>query len=100
MSTPYTFTHPNPGVFGVHYGDQMFAILERHTCVSSVAGTVDNRDLWVIVDPLQEANINTRDLNRIYHICEGFPTYKAAAAKAWENYNKYGVALPIGIADC
>ena len=100
MSTPYTFTHPSPGVFEAHYGDQTFAILERHTCVSSVAGTVDNRDLWVIVDPLQEANIYTHDLNRIYHICEGFPTYKAAAAKAWENYNTYGVALPIGIADC
>ena len=45
MSTPYTFTHPSPGVFGAHYGDQMFAILERHTCVSSVAGNVENRDL-------------------------------------------------------
>lgn len=100
MSTPYTFTRPRPGVWEATYNDYTFAILERHTCVSSVAGTVDNRDLWVIVDPLQEANIHTRDLNRIYHICEGFPTYKSAAAKAWENYNRYGCALPIGIADC
>lgn len=97
MSTPYTFTRPRPGVWEATYNDYTFAILERRTCVSSVAGTVDNRELWVIVDPLQEANIHTRDLNRIYHISEGFPTYKAAAAKAWENYNTYGVALPIGI---